>query len=487
MIFAAGGTFFTILLAVALATAAALVLALILVRDRPLVLMVAVVATITLPVHKLFGPFYETTYSGAPGLVLSSTMIVLGLLYVVWMAGGTFGREVLRALRRPAFWIPLVAMLLTLPSVASARNDFLVFAQFVFMTFIYLLFLAIGARVRTRRQVVVLLVTFGVIAVFEAGVVVLQKAGLLNLALLTSEATTESLSRATDTETIGRPFGTLIHPVFLGITMAMIAVVMFSLALYLQRTWIRLMCLGVVVVCLAQILLAFARGPLIGVAPTLLVLLIIGAAHHRVSARAWVTGILAVAIALIALSPLLMSFYDANFGSKRVSLEVDSRTQLNDVGWRMIDASPLVGLGLNNYTQMLADYIEEPLIFAGYPAHNLFILTTAETGLVGLAGLLAVGVALAWNAIGLLRSRDPLFRAMGSSMLGILLLNLIAEQLSYSMRQEVPLLTFWIFAGLTMACVRIREDEARARGASAGAVSREPTTEGSPALVGAGA
>ncbi|MCZ7527868.1 MAG: O-antigen ligase family protein [Acidimicrobiia bacterium] len=456
-----GGAFFMILLGAAAIFGGALGIALLLARDRSLVLMVAVVASLIFPVHKLLGPFVEGTHAGAPGLVVSSTMLVLGLLYVAWMVEGTFVRDVVRAFRRPVFWTPLAAMFLACFSVGAARNDYLVLSQLVYWSFMYALFLYFGARVHTRNEIGWILLTFGAIALLEAGVVVLQKVGIIGLGLLAADA--ESVGRTTDIGTIGRPFGTLVHPVFLGITVATIAVVALAFALYLRRTWIRLVCVVIVLACLGQIYLAYARGPLLGVVPALVVVLAIGAAHHRVSARAWTAGIFAVLIGAIALSPQIEQFYERNFGSRHFGLEVNSRTQLNDVGWRMIEDSPLVGVGLNNFTQVMDEYTEEPLIFPGYPSHNLFILTAAETGLVGLAGLLAIGIALAWNSVALLGSRDPLFRAMGAAMLGILLLHLVAEQLSYSLRQEVPLTVFWIFAGMTMACVRIREDERRAR------------------------
>ncbi len=461
---AIGGMFFLILLGVVGVFGITVTIALVVARDRSLVLMVATVASLIFPVHKLIGPFVEGTQAGAPGLLITSTMLVLGLLYVAWLVEHRFVPDVVRALRRPVFWAPLVAMLLACFSIGLAENDYLVLSQLVYWGFVYALFLYFGARVHKRKEVVAILVTFGVIAMLEAAVVALQKVGIIGLGLLTSDA--EALARTTDVSTIGRPFGTLIHPVFLGITVAMIAVVMFSLALYLERTWIRLVCLVIVLACLVQIYLAHARGPLLGVVPTLLFLLVIGAAHHRIPAQAWTAGAVALLIGLVVFSPQIQDFYEANFGSRHFGLEVNSRAQLNDVGWRMIDRSPVVGVGLNNFTWVMDEYTEEPLIFPGFPSHNLFILTAAETGLLGLAGLLATGVALAWNALGLLKSRDPLFRAIGSSMLGILLLNLIAEQVSYSLRQEVPLSVLWIFAGLTMACVRIREDEAWASGPS---------------------
>jgi O-antigen ligase len=456
----AASAFTLIFLAIALALAVTVGVALILVKDRALVLMVTTVATLIFPVHKLLGPLYGNTESGAPSFLVSSTMVALGLLYLSWFAEHRFRSDVLRALRRPVFWIPLVALFLTLPSIGNATNTYLSFAQLWYWGFVYLMFLGFAARIRDRHHVNVLLITFGLFAMLEAAVVVAQQVHLIPLGLLSSQADAESLERVTDTSTIGRPFGTLTHPVFLGITVAMIAVAMFALALYLTKPWVRLLCLLVVLACLGQIFLAEARSPMLGIFPVLGLMFLLGAFQKRIPARAWVFGALAVAVGLIVLSPIIEQFYNANFGSNHFSEEVLSRNQLSDVGWRMIDAAPVEGLGLNNYTQEMDKYIVEPLLFPGFPAHNVFILTTAETGLLGLAGLVAIGVSLAWEGVKLMYSRDPLFRAMGLTLVGILLLNLIAEQISYSTREEIPLETFWLLAALAIACVRIREDEA---------------------------
>jgi O-antigen ligase len=159
--------------------------------------------------------------------------------------------------------------------------------------------------------------------------------------------------------------------------------------------------------------------------------------------------------------PQVQSFYANNFGSRHLGVEIESRLQLNEVGYRMIDAHPLTGVGLNNFTQVMDQYTRERLLFPDFPSHNLFVLTWAETGMLGFAALLIVGGALGWQAVRLGRSHDPLYRSMGWAMVGILVAHVVGEQLSYSLRQVVPLALFWLLAGLMMACVRMHEDDVR--------------------------
>ncbi len=114
--------------------------------------MVAVVATLVFPVHKKLGTLVLNTQSGAPGLIITSTMVVLVALYVAWMVEGTFKRDVVRALRRPVFWTPLLAMLLASFSINAAQNSYLAISQMVYWLFIYALFLYFGARVAQSHR-----------------------------------------------------------------------------------------------------------------------------------------------------------------------------------------------------------------------------------------------------------------------------------------------------------------------------------------------
>lgn len=460
-----GSAFFGLFLGIAAVFGALLGVALVMSRNRSLVLMVALVLGLTFPLHKQIGPLDFTVRSGAPGVLVTSTMLLLAVLYIAWVIEGTFTRDVVRALRRPVFWMPLLALLLSSISIYRAPDDYLAISHVFYTLTVYALFLYVGARVRTRSDILWIGGGIGAIALIEAPFVVMQKftGGVFGVSLL---KVATDISRDTDVGEIGRPAGTLIHPVFLGVVLAMIALAGLSLALFHTNTWLRLAGLAIIPICLAQIYLAQSRGPLLGLAVAMVVLIAIGAAQHRISARTWVAGILVILTAAVALSPLLLRFYQANVAEKTFNLEVRSRMQLNTVGWRMIEQSPVLGTGLNNYMQVQQDYVAEPLIFPTFPVHNLFVLTTAETGLVGLAGLLAVGISLAWNAIRLGLRRDPLGRAIGWAMLSILILNLIAEQFSYNLRIEVPLSLFWILAGLMMASLRIQEDEQRLRNSS---------------------
>jgi O-antigen ligase len=79
------------------------------------------------------------------------------------------------------------------------------------------------------------------------------------------------------------------------------------------------------------------------------------------------------------------------------------RTDIWRVGWRMVEANPIVGVGAGNFANTSVHYLLEPgailrddyIVDTPKVAHNMYLEILAELGLVGFALFLAVlGYAL---------------------------------------------------------------------------------------------
>jgi O-antigen ligase len=87
----------------------------------------------------------------------------------------------------------------------------------------------------------------------------------------------------------------------------------------------------------------------------------------------------------------------------------------------MIKKNPVLGVGLNNATQVVHKYAAETPLIAnaeGYVwvfiVHNQFLLVASETGVPGLIAFLAViGIALR-AAVACMRARDPVLSETGA-------------------------------------------------------------------------
>ena len=435
---------------------------LVLAKDRFGLLLTTMVLSLVLLMHKSLGSFADNVHSGAPGLYLSTLDVALAMLYLHWYLGGRFAREVVAAIRRPIFWLPLVALLLSLVSVVAATDVGLAFAQAVRFLSMYALYFFIGTRVRTRREVTIVLAALGVLGAVQFVVVVLQwrTGGVLGLSFL--GVPTELGERTLDTGQLGRPFGTIIHPVFLGAVVGMLALVALSLAIHLRHRLARLVSLAMVGVCLVPIVLAHTRAAAVAFAVAALLLGGVSLAAGRLTRRAAARTAVAGLVALVLFYPQASAQFSDNFKTEHFRYELDSRNELNAVAVEMFYDHPLLGVGLNNFEQALPKYSRYGLIFDGNPVHNLFLLQLSECGLIGLASLLGLGLALAVVAQRLARSRDPLFGGIGAGALAVIVFLVLEEQLGFSLRQEVPLALFWIVSGLVVACSGMESEGGRA-------------------------
>jgi O-antigen ligase len=164
--------------------------------------------------------------------------------------------------------------------------------------------------------------------------------------------------------------------------------------------------LGVLVCALAivSLVVTASRG---AVFAGLLLLLALGAAWWR-KAKAPMVAAAATMVLVIAASLVfglyLVRKFDENAAANQILSLRDGIWRTGLVAWERF---PAFGVGMDNYSLITADRVKEWRERAGKPydaaryvpyshAHNLFINTMAERGLVGLAALLAV--LLAWLA-----------------------------------------------------------------------------------------
>lgn len=111
------------------------------------------------------------------------------------------------------------------------------------------------------------------------------------------------------------------------------------------------------------------------------------------SRSAWFGGVLAVFLAYFAkkkkiLALLIILGLGLVLIFSQDVLKGESffqRVELNKIAWQMIKNRPLIGVGLNNFIPQLPEFWSgSGFTYLLQPVHNIFLLTAAETGLVGL-------------------------------------------------------------------------------------------------------
>lgn len=436
--------------------AIALIGALALVRERERLMLVVACLSLAALMHKSFSTIHDVS-SGPPSLYISTLDVAILLLYLFWFTSGSLSMEFSATVRRPAVWLPLVGVLCTLPSLLVTSSVALSLAEIQRMVMAWLLYVYVAARVRRRSDVWLVLSALTTIVVVEFVIVLGQWAtnSPLGLSFLGTPQTLNQ--RITNTESIGRPFGTIEHPDFLAAVLGPIALVALCLAIRHTNRRVKIGSLVVAALASAPMVISHTRSAALGLAVATIGVIVVSLATRRLRVRVFLGWLVAIAVLAGVFSGQLLSLYHTDFHTTHFSLEVQARDQLYAIGWKIFGAHPLLGTGLNNFQQIMDQYNSTGLIFDGNPVHNLFLLQAAETGIVGFAAIALAGAPVLVNAIRLSRSGDRLYSAVGMGVVAMIAFFVVEEMFIFSLRQEPPRSLFWLLAGLTLACVRLQD------------------------------
>ena len=194
-----------------------------------------------------------------------------------------------------------------------------------------------------------------------------------------------------------RGYGTLPHPNTLGgfLLLGLGAVLERYMATG-RRVWLAAVALGAV-----ALVLTFSRASWLGAG-----VLLLGAAGWcwRYARRRWPSYRQALLVCagaglLTALPLLPWLIIRADFSDQAVSTETRSlqeRQLYALAGLRMLAGHPLLGIGAGTFVEVLAGLV--PPLTRLEPVHNVLLLVTTETGLLGGLALLSLGAAIAWRA-----------------------------------------------------------------------------------------
>lgn len=362
-----------------------------------------------------------------------TTDILIGLLLVSVFVSKGF------SFFNPLFSSPLKTSLLILCLTFFVLNivtaERLGLSTYYFLKLLEFSFLGfyISQRVLLPLDFLKIGLLFALSSFFESFLAILQylQQGSLNgwlyyLGERTFTGATPGIANASiNGDLILRPYGTFSHPNVLSGFLLISAVIVCFLLLRRAKGFIKLFSVVAVVLSFIAITLTLSR-----VAIGLLAVLGIGFLFYQVSIRlhtikSIIGGTLLAAIVLwIAISSpigqlIIPRFTETSFTEEALL----QREELIASAFTMFQSNPIDGVGLGNFIVALAP-LQDPLSLGLYlqPVHNIYLLTLAETGIVGLT-LLLVGIILTYcRLVSSIRS-TPLFRS--EFLLLTLLLSLI--------------------------------------------------------------
>jgi O-antigen ligase len=193
---------------------------------------------------------------------------------------------------------------------------------------------------------------------------------------------------------------------------------------------LRLLTAIAVPLCVFAVFLTLSRGGLVALGASLIAAIAVAGRRRGVVVGLAATAVLATVIYFGAF---------ASVEARDRILEVEGgtgRTDIWTVGWRMVEAQPLIGVGAGNFPVASIHYLLEPgallrtdfIVDDPKVAHNTYLNVLAELGVVGLALFMAVIILPLWwatRAVGFAaragdRQLEVLARAMVVVLIGVL-------------------------------------------------------------------
>lgn len=177
----------------------------------------------------------------------------------------------------------------------------------------------------------------------------------------------------------------------------------FGLVGVLRRApMLRLLAILAVFISLVSVVNTLSRSGLIALAAMLIAAVAVGGRWRR-----W------AALLLVVVSVLTVGYFVAIASStataRVTSSDTSGRSTIWTIGWRMVQANPLIGVGSNNFQTASIHYLQAPgavtradlIVNTPKVAHNIFLEVLADMGIPGLLaflGVVAASVATAMRA-----------------------------------------------------------------------------------------
>jgi len=381
------------------------------------------------------------------GLNISMTTISLIVLYVIWLS-----QISLKAKSIPINIFKTGAPLIiyfgfTCLSIAVAYNRLLSLFDIGMLFQMLLLFFYIIGTVRTREDVIFILLMLALSLAVESLIMIGLNFAGRSFEFLAVEARVEGGERIAgtlgDSNVAGGFLGLLLAPV-LAITMA---------AVNNRYKYIA----GVTFFCgCVALILTFSRGAWIGSAFSISFLIFF----------AWRSGWLSssITIAIIIFMIILNLLYFETFLMRLLQDDLGaaySRIPLMKLAVKIIVDHPIWGVGANNFAILIDEYARKGFHNAWlYTVHNKYLLVFAETGIGGL-------IAFLWFLTATLR-RGWIGYRINDSFLSPVALGLFAAVLGSMIHMNVELFNarpmvqmLWLIAGLITAiyCIFCEEEK----------------------------
>jgi hypothetical protein len=362
-------------------------------RNAQRVLLFGIYLDTCLRIEKFFSCDTDN-YLSTCGFHISLSFVFVVILYVLWL----YDLRRNPAAPRPRLTISggigvafLGALLLSLANAIQLTYSF--YEIWLFFT-VFLVFYYLVNHIHSKDDVLFFLYVFMFAMTVQVAVMELQGLGFLGVGRQ------------------GRINGTLGSPNFMGGMIAQsMAIVIAALFMKLPRR-VKLYMSVLLVFAVHSIIGTQSRGGWTALLVAVLIIIVGGLWKRWLGPKMLVAILCAAAVFLVIFSaPINNRLYGDDNGS------ADSRGPLAEIAFNMIQAKPVLGVGINNFGFVLYDYIDLRQYGRWLNlVHNFWLLIWSETGTIGLILYVSFWLSAVVQAWRIIRRGDPFFGPLALGM-----------------------------------------------------------------------
>ncbi len=320
---------------------------------------------------------------GATGIRISAVFLFLVILYVPLIYKSVKGSVRLRIIG----WVTVpffIYIIWGMLSYTVSTSPIVGFFQTIQFLQAYMLFFYLSNRIKEDSDIYLVLSAISLGIIMQGSITVAQKYFSLPLDYKTLGGAEETMIDTVAGADIERYSGLSNHPAILGHFLLLYLPLIFGIILFNRGFWMRIVAILTMAIGFAALVITYSRASMIGTAIALTLVTLIVAYKRIVKCGTLVWFLLSELI--IAAVIIVWKGKDIYLRfTQSESAPVIVRFELAEIAMAMIRDHPLLGVGLNNFANVVQDY-ERLFLYVSefrHPVHNMFLLEFSEIGIPG--------------------------------------------------------------------------------------------------------
>jgi O-antigen ligase len=396
--------------------------------------------------------------SSVPGIHISITTLSLMVLYISWWI------DIIIKRAKTIYYSPHICLFTLgyiisyLLSIFNSADVWMSIYSIFFIMQMFMLTFYIVNHIDSKKDIIYILNFLLACLIIQSGVILMEFFTKTQFSFTGGFSSGYIFSYYYGGKTINffRPAGTGNDPNDAGGHIAMLILIIMSLFFYTQNYLKKILMVIVLLMSIAALILTFSRGSWLSFTVGLVIFFFVALYHHWINAKRIVAAALLISILFAVFSvPIIARLSQDDRGAAY------SRVPLMKLAFEMIQKHPLIGVGANNFGIVLPQYLSSELRGEWlYIVHNQYLLTFAETGLIGLVFFLLILGKVFLTCLRCIRAKDSMLSPLSMGIISglITLFLLMGVELTIS-RLTVQL--FWIMVSIAIASEKLIRNNRR--------------------------